>query len=67
MTLLQIQNVSLVLIVLKGSVGLYLPEAAKNNQLAALFSDWPVTFLISNPFGLHPREDFVQTKEILVL
>lgn len=40
--------------VLKGSVGLYLPEAANTSQLAALFSDWPFTFLISNPFGLHP-------------
>lgn len=60
-------NPKCVLTVLKGSVGLYLPEAAKTNQPTALFSDWPFTFLISNHFGLHPWEDFVQTKEILVL
>lgn len=53
-TLLQILSVSSVLTVLKGSVGLYLPEAAKTNQPTALFSDWPFTFLISNHFGLHP-------------
>lgn len=67
MTLLQILSVSSVLTVLEDSVGLYLPEAAKTNQPTALFSDWPFTFLISNHSGLHPREDFLQTKEILVL